>query len=286
MNDISLPISLSDKGIFSYLQTIRAFPVLDPQEEYMLAKRYHEYQDLQAAHKLVTSHLRLAAKLAIAYKNYGIPIADLISEANIGLMTAIKKFDPDKGFRLSTYAVWWIKAALNDFILKSWSLVRIGTVAAQKKLFYNLSRLKAKLGLYTDAELDDEAINKIANTLKVDKTEVREMNNRIGGDISLNAPCGNDENCSEKQDIIPDKLPNQETVFAENEEFLHRKKLLINAMKTLTPREQEILKARRLQEEPATLEELGDKFSVSRERVRQIEVRAMEKISNFVKEAA
>ena len=286
MNDISLPISLSDKGIFSYLQTIRAFPVLDPQEEYMLAKRYHEYQDLQAAHKLVTSHLRLAAKLAIAYKNYGIPIADLISEANIGLMTAIKKFDPDKGFRLSTYAVWWIKAALNDFILKSWSLVRIGTVAAQKKLFYNLSRLKAKLGLYTDAELDDEAINKIANTLKVDKTEVREMNNRIGGDISLNAPCGNYENCSEKQDIIPDKLPNQETVFAENEEFLHRKKLLINAMKTLTPREQEILKARRLQEEPATLEELGDKFSVSRERVRQIEVRAMEKISNFVKEAA
>ena len=286
MNDISLPISLSNKGIFSYLQTIRAFPVLDPQEEYMLAKRYHEYQDLQAAHKLVTSHLRLAAKLAIAYKNYGIPIADLISEANIGLMTAIKKFDPDKGFRLSTYAVWWIKAALNDFILKSWSLVRIGTVAAQKKLFYNLSRLKAKLGLYTDAELDDEAINKIANTLKVDKTEVREMNNRIGGDISLNAPCGNDENCSEKQDIIPDKLPNQETVFAENEEFLHRKKLLINAMKTLTPREQEILKARRLQEEPATLEELGYKFSVSRERVRQIEVRAMEKISNFVKEAA
>ena len=286
MNDISLPISLSNKGIFSYLQTIRAFPVLDPQEEYMLAKRYHEYQDLQAAHKLVTSHLRLAAKLAIAYKNYGIPIADLISEANIGLMTAIKKFDPDKGFRLSTYAVWWIKAALNDFILKSWSLVRIGTVAAQKKLFYNLSRLKAKLGLYTDAELDDEAINKIANTLKVDKTEVREMNNRIGGDISLNSPCGNDENCSEKQDIIPDKLPNQETVFAENEEFLHRKKLLINAMKTLTPREQEILKARRLQEEPATLEELGYKFSVSRERVRQIEVRAMEKISNFVKEAA
>ena len=235
---------------------------------------------------MVTSHLRLAAKLAIAYKNYGIPIADLISEANIGLMTAIKKFDPDKGFRLSTYAVWWIKAALNDFILKSWSLVRIGTVAAQKKLFYNLSRLKAKLGLYTDAELDDEAINKIANTLKVDKTEVREMNNRIGGDISLNSPCGNDENCSEKQDIIPDKLPNQETVFAENEEFLHRKKLLINAMKTLTPREQEILKARRLQEEPATLEELGYKFSVSRERVRQIEVRAMEKISNFVKEAA
>ncbi|MBR7158924.1 MAG: RNA polymerase sigma factor RpoH [Alphaproteobacteria bacterium] len=286
MTDISLPVSLGNKGLFDYLQTIKRFPVLEPEEEYMLAKRYHDYQDLEAAHKLVTSHLRLAAKLAISCRNYGLPISDLISEANIGLMTAIKKFNPDKGFRLSTYAVWWIKAALNDFILKSWSLVRIGTVAAQKKLFYNLSRLKAKLGLYSDAELDDTAASKIADTLQVDKAEVLEMNNRIGGDLSLNAPCLDDDNAAEKQDLLADNKPNQEIVLAESEEMIRRRRLFGQAMATLTPREQEILKARRLQEEPATLEELGDKFSVSRERVRQIEARAMEKICKFIKEAA
>ncbi len=286
MTNIALPVSLGNGGLFGYLQSIKKFPVLDTQEEYMLAKRYHDYQDLDAAHKLVTSHLRLAAKLAVSYRNYGLPIADLISEANIGLMTAIKKFNPDKGFRLSTYAVWWIKASLNDFILKSWSLVRIGTVAAQKKLFYNLSRLKAKLGLYGDAELDDASAGKIAETLKVDKAEVWEMNARIGGDVSLNVRCTDDENANERQDFLLDNEPNQEVVLAETEEMIRRRQLFAKALDTLNPREQQILKARRLQTEPATLEELGAKYDISRERVRQIEARAMEKICIFVKEAA
>ena len=286
MAEIALPVVVSN-GVSSYLQSIKRFPVLDAEDEYMLAKRYQEYDDLGAAHKLVTSHLRLAARIAIAYRSYGLPIADLISEANIGLMMAVKKFNPDKGFRLSTYAMWWIKAELHDFILKSWSLVRIGTIAAQKKLFYNLGKIKAKLGLYDNAELDNASLAKISKTLGVDKRDICEMNARIAGDVSLNAPVSaqNAEGDGfEKQDFLADDAPSQELVLAESEEACLRKKLFTEAMQSLNEREREIIVARYLQETPATLEDLGARFGVSRERVRQIEGRAYDKICKFVKE--
>lgn len=283
MSDITLPMIVNE-GLASYLESIRKFPVLQPEQEYMLAKRYQEHSDLEAAHTLVTSHLRLAAKVAFAYRNYGLPVADLISEANIGLMTAIKKFNPDKGFRLSTYAVWWIKAELHDFILRSWSLVRIGTVAAQKKLFYNLNKIRAKLGLYEKASLDDESVKKIALALDVEEKEVRDMEVRIGGDVSLNTPVSDEGNSAEMGDFLADTVPNQETTLAGTQEHNYRQKLFIKALETLNDREKDILLSRRMRETPLTLEELGDKYAVSRERVRQIEQRAFDKVCATVRE--
>ena len=282
MTELSLPV-VYNKGVVSYLDSIRNFPVLDAESEYILAKRYQETEDVEAARKLVTSHLRLAAKVAFSFRNYGLPLADLISEANLGLMTAVKKFNPDKGFRLSTYAIWWIKAELHDFILRSWSLVRIGTVAAQKKLFYNLNKIKAKLGLYDKASLDDEDVKKVAEALDVDEQEVKEMEVRMNGDISLNVPVsGDDDNVAERGDFIVDNSPSQELVIAENQEYALRREKLYAALSDLRERERNILIARRLQEEPATLEELGEKYGISRERVRQIEQRAYEKLSAAV----
>jgi len=281
MTELSLPV-VYNKGVVSYLDSIRNFPVLDAESEYILAKRYQETEDVEAAKKLVTSHLRLAAKVAFSFRNYGLPLADLISEANLGLMTAVKKFNPDKGFRLSTYAIWWIKAELHDFILRSWSLVRIGTVAAQKKLFYNLNKIKAKLGLYDKASLDDEDVKKVAEALDVDEQEVKEMEVRMNGDISLNVPVNDDDNVAERGDFIVDNSPSQELVIAENQEYALRREKLYSALSDLHERERDILIARRLQEEPATLEELGEKYGISRERVRQIEQRAYEKLSAAV----
>ena len=281
MTELSLPV-VYNKGVVSYLNSIRNFPVLDAESEYILAKRYQETEDVEAAKKLVTSHLRLAAKVAFSFRNYGLPLSDLISEANLGLMTAVKKFNPDKGFRLSTYAIWWIKAELHDFILRSWSLVRIGTVAAQKKLFYNLNKIKAKLGLYDKASLDDDDVKRVAQALDVDEQEVKEMEVRINGDVSLNVPVSDEDNVAERGDFLVDTAPSQELVLAENQEYALRRDKLHKALAGLKDRERDILIARRLQEEPATLEELGEKYNISRERVRQIEQRAYEKLTAAV----
>ncbi len=281
MSELALPVVYSE-GVLSYLSSIRKFPVLDAESEYILAKRYQETGDIEAAKSLVTSHLRLAAKVAFSFRNYGLPVSDLISEANLGLMTAVKKFNPDKGFRLSTYAIWWIKAELHDFILRSWSLVRIGTVAAQKKLFYNLNKIKAKLGLYDKASLDDNDVKRVAEALDVDEQEVKDMEIRMSGDISLNTPAGDDDNMVEKEDFLVDAAPSQEIVLAENQEYNLRRAKLQKALSELKDREREILIARRLKDEPLTLEELSEKYNISRERVRQIEQRAYEKLSEYV----
>ena len=281
MTEFALPV-VYNQGVVSYLRSISNFPVLDAESEYILAKRYHETEDMEAAKELVTSHLRLAAKVAFSFRNYGLPLSDLISEANLGLMTAVKKFNPDKGFRLSTYAVWWIKAELHDFILRSWSLVRIGTVAAQKKLFYNLGKIKAKLGLYDKASLDENDVKKIAESLDVDEQEVKDMEVRLGGDVSLNVPVNDDGNVAERGDFLVDSTPSQELVLAENQELSLRRSKLHKALAELSERERDILIARYLQEKPSTLEELGKKYNISRERVRQIEQRAYEKVSNSV----
>lgn len=275
---------LSENSLALYLRKIAKFPILDADREYMLAQRYKNYGDLQAAHELTTSHLRLAARVALTFRHYGLPLADLISEANIGLMQAIKKFDPDKGFRLSTYAIWWIKAAISDFILKSWSLVKIGTVATQKRLFYNLGKIKAKLGLYQNTDLDDLAIEQISNELSVSKRDVIDMEQRLHGDTSLNEFAFDDSD-EEKQSFLTDNSPTLEETVMEKQEQSIRNKKLAEAIATLSEREQEIVKARFLSEEPATLEDLGTKFGVSRERVRQIEGRAFQKISAFIKAA-
>jgi len=273
--------NLSETSLSVYLREIAKFPMLEPDKEYMLAQRYKNYNDLNAAHELTTSHLRLAAKVALSFRHYGLPLADLISEANIGLMQAIKKFDPDKGFRLSTYAIWWIKAAISDFILKSWSLVKIGTVAAQKRLFYNLGKIKAKLGLYQSTDMDDETVAHISNQLGVSEQDIWDMEQRLHGDASLNE-FAYDDSDEEKQNFLTDTTPNVEEVLMERQEKNIKNEKLAAAIATLSEREQEIVKARFLTDNPTTLEDLGIHFNISRERVRQIESKAFQKISKYM----
>ncbi len=275
----SIPALGSEAGLNRYLSEIRKFPVLAPEEEYMLAKRFQEHQDPEAAHKLVTSHLRLVAKIAMGYRGYGLPVSELISEGNIGLMQGVKKFEPDRGFRLATYAMWWIKASMQEFILRSWSLVKIGTTAAQKKLFFNLRRMKSNLAAFEDGDLRPADVKKIATDLGVTEEEVISMNRRMlnGGDTSLNVSL-NEEGEGQWQDSLMDEGPLQDEAVADAEERIMRRALLVEAMDALNPREQHILTERRLVEEPRTLEELSQHHGVSRERVRQIEVRAFEKL--------
>lgn len=284
-NKANLPAVVADDGLHAYLEKIKQFPVLSEAEEMRLVKEFKEKGDLQAAQKLITSHLRLAVKIALTYRRYGLPTADLISEANLGLMQAVKKFDAEKKVRLSTYAMLWIKAALNDFVLRSWSLVKIGTVAAQKKLFYNLGRIKARLGLYDNKELEPKVVKQIAQELVVDERDVVEMNRRIGGDSSLNTMVGHDDDAVEAIDLLADKSQNIEGHLAQKQEADFKRKLLLNALNKLNEREQYIVKNRMLTEQPQTLDEIGEKFQISRERVRQIEKRAFEKLSAEVKSA-
>ena len=280
-----IPALTPDGNLSKYLSRIRSFPMLEKDEEYMLAKSWSERDDVEAAHKLVTSHLRLVAKIAMGYRGYGLPLSDLISEGNIGMMHAVKKFDPDRGFRLATYAMWWIKASIQEYILRSWSLVKIGTTAAQKKLFFNLRRLKGKIDAIDGGDLKPEQVTYIADTLEVAETEVISMNQRMsGGDKSLNTPMASDiDGGGEWQDWIEDDRENQEVEFAEREEFEAQYSVMREALESLNPREQRIIHARRLTEPALTLEELSEEFNVSRERVRQIEVRAFEKLSQAVK---
>ena len=280
-----IPALTPDGNLSKYLSRIRSFPMLDKDEEYMLAKSWSERDDVEAAHKLVTSHLRLVAKIAMGYRGYGLPLSDLISEGNIGMMHAVKKFDPDRGFRLATYAMWWIKASIQEYILRSWSLVKIGTTAAQKKLFFNLRRLKGKIDAIDGGDLKPEQVTYIADTLEVAETEVISMNQRMsGGDKSLNTPMASDiDGGGEWQDWIEDDRENQEVEFAEREEFEAQYSVMREALESLNPREQRIIHARRLTEPALTLEDLSEEFNVSRERIRQIEVRAFEKLSQAVK---
>ncbi len=268
-----------EAGLNRYLAEIRKFPVLTAEQEYMLAKRYQEHGDPEAAAQLVTSHLRLVAKIAMGYRGYGLPVSELISEGNIGLMQGVKKFEPDRGFRLATYAMWWIKASIQEFILRSWSLVKMGTTAAQKKLFFNLRRMKKNLEAFEDSDLHPDDVKKIATDLGVSETEVVNMNRRMmmGGDASLNVSF-NDEGEGQWQDLLQDERPLQDTIAEESEEALNRHALLVEAMDSLNERERHILTQRRLIEDPQTLEELSQEYNVSRERVRQIEVRAFEKL--------
>ena len=280
-----IPALTPDGNLSKYLSRIRSFPMLDKDEEYMLAKSWSERDDVEAAHKLVTSHLRLVAKIAMGYRGYGLPLSDLISEGNIGMMHAVKKFDPERGFRLATYAMWWIKASIQEYILRSWSLVKIGTTAAQKKLFFNLRRLKGKIDAIDGGDLKPEQVTYIADTLEVAETEVISMNQRMsGGDKSLNTPMASDiDGGGEWQDWIEDDRENQEVEFAEREEFEAQYSVMREALESLNPREQRIIHARRLTEPALTLEDLSEEFNVSRERIRQIEVRAFEKLSQTVK---
>lgn len=282
----NLPVLSEENGLHTYLETIRKFPVLSEEEENHLLREFKENGDLAAAQKLITSHLRLAVKIALTYRRYGLPAADLISEANIGLMQAVKKFDINKNVRLSTYAILWIKAALNDFVLRSWSLVKIGTVAAQKKLFYNLGRIKARLGIYENKELEPSVVKQIAQELVVDEKDVIEMNQRIGGDTSLNtAAHNNDDEQVEKIDLLADKTQNIEGRLEQKQEAEVRRKILLSCLAKLNEREQYIVKNRMLTDSPQTLEDIGAKFNISRERVRQIEKKAFEKLSSEVKAA-
>ena len=280
-----IPALTPDDNLSKYLARIRSFPILEKDEEYMLAKAWSEREDVEAAHQLVTSHLRLVAKIAMGYRGYGLPLSDLISEGNIGMMHAVKKFDPERGFRLATYAMWWIKASIQEYILRSWSLVKIGTTAAQKKLFFNLRRLKGKIDAIDGGDLRPDQVTHIAETLDVDESEVISMNQRMsGGDKSLNTPMANDiDGGGEWQDWIEDNRENQEVAFAEREEFEAQYSVMKDAIESLNPREQRIIQARRLSEPPLTLEDLSEEFEVSRERIRQIEVRAFEKLAEAVK---
>ena len=275
----TIPALNSEEGLNRYLAEIKKFPILSAEEEYMLAKRFEEHQDTEAAAKLVTSHLRLVAKIAMGYRGYGLPVSELISEGNIGLMQGVKKFEPDRGFRLATYAMWWIKASIQEFILRSWSLVKLGTTAAQKKLFFNLRRMKKNLDAYEDGDLRPEDVKKIATDLGVTEDEVISMNRRMlgGGDTSLNVSL-NEDGEGQWQDSLVDTGPLQDEIVADAEERIQRHALLIEAMQGLSDREKHILTERRLVDEPRTLEELSQEFGVSRERVRQIEVRAFEKL--------
>jgi len=279
----TLPILTAESGLTRYLEEIRRFPMLEPQEEYMLAKRWREHGDRTAAHRLVTSHLRLVAKIAMGYRGYGLPISEVISEGNVGLMQAVKRFEPEKGFRLATYAMWWIKAAIQEYILRSWSLVKMGTTANQKKLFFNLRKAKSKISALEEGDLRPDQVKLIARRLGVTEQDVVDMNRRLGGDVSLNAPIREDGDSGEWQDWLVDDGSDQETRLAESEESDNRKKALGEALSVLNDRERRIFEARRLADDPITLEELAAEFGVSRERVRQIEVRAFEKVQRAVR---
>ena len=280
-------IAADSGGLVRYLEEIRKFPMLEPEEEFMLAKRWQGHEDSEAAHKLVTSHLRLVTRIAMGYRGYGLPIGEVISEGNVGLMQAVKRFEPEKGFRLATYAMWWIRASIQEYILRSWSLVKMGTTAAQKKLFFNLRRMKGQIRALEDGDLRPDQVKKIATTLGVPEDDVISMNRRLGGDASLNAPVRADaEGGGEWQDWLVDEAPDQEERLVESEELSQRKAYLEKAMATLNDRERRIFEARRLAEDPATLEDLSEEFGVSRERIRQIEVRAFEKVQAAVQKAA
>ena len=274
----SLPVLTAEGGLSRYLEEIRRFPMLEPQEEYMLAKSWREHGDRTAAHRLVTSHLRLVAKIAMGYRGYGLPISEVISEGNVGLMQAVKRFEPEKGFRLATYAMWWIKAAIQEYILRSWSLVKMGTTANQKKLFFNLRKAKSKISALEEGDLRPDQVSLIAKRLGVTERDVVEMNRRLGGDVSLNAPIREDGDSGEWQDWLVDEGSSQEAQLVATEESDNRRKALGEALGVLNERERRIFEARRLVDEPITLEGLADEFGVSRERVRQIEARAFEKV--------
>ncbi len=279
----ALPILAGENGLTRYLDEIRRFPMLQPDEEYVLAKRWREHSDSGAAHRLVTSHLRLVAKIAMGYRGYGLPIGEVISEGNIGLMQAVKRFEPDKGFRLATYAMWWIRASIQEYILRSWSLVKLGTTANQKKLFFNLRKAKSQISAFEEGDLKPENAAAIATKLGVSQQEVVEMNRRLSGDASLNAPL-REEGDGEWQDWLVDESSDQESLLVESEETANRRAALAQALGVLNPRERRIFEARRLAEDPMTLEHLSAEFGISRERVRQIEVRAFEKVQQAAKE--
>ena len=286
MSYTPLPAITPEGGLTRYLQEIRKFPMLDPDEEYMLAKAWKDREDSESAHKMVTSHLRLVAKIAMGYRGYGLPVGELISEGNVGMMQAVKRFEPEKGFRLSTYAMWWIRAAIQEYILRTWSLVKMGTTAAQKKLFFNLRKIKGQIQAIDDGDMTPDQVETISTKLGVSEEEVVNMNRRLTApDHSLNAPMRADSE-GEWMDWLEDDSPNQETVYAESEELKRRKAMLESAMDCLNEREQHILTHRRLREDPLTLEDLSQEFGISRERVRQIEVRAFEKLQKAVKAKA
>lgn len=283
----NLPAPSPEQGLNRYMQEIRRFPMLEPEQEFMLAKRWVDHQDTNAAHQLVTSHLRLAAKIAMGYRGYGLPQAEVISEANVGLMQAVKRFDPDKGFRLATYAMWWIRASIQEYILRSWSLVKLGTTSAQKKLFFNLRKAKSKLGALEEGDMRPENVARIARDLNVTETEVISMNRRLAGsDSSLNATMGSEEGASSWQDWLEDEDADQAADYAERDELELRRELLLEAMDVLNERERDVLTQRRLSDEPVTLEDLSQRYEVSRERIRQIEVRAFEKLQSRMRTLA
>jgi len=279
----ALSFSTGRAALAHYLEEIRQFPMLGAQQEFMLAKRWREHGDRDAAHKLVTSHLRLAVKIAMGYRGYGLPISEVISEGNVGLMQAVKRFEPEKGFRLATYAMWWIKAAIQEYILRSWSLVKMGTTANQKKLFFNLRKAKSKISALEQGDLRPDQVKIIARRLGVTEQDVVDMNRRLGGDVSLNTPIREEGDSGEWQDWLVDEISDQETRLAESEESSNRRKALGDALTVLNDRERRIFEARRLADDPITLEDLASEFGVSRERVRQIEVRAFEKVQRAVK---
>ena len=279
----ALPLLTAESGLSRYLDEIRRFPMLEPQEEYMLAKSWREHGDRAAAHKLVTSHLRLVAKIAMGYRGYGLPISEVISEGNVGLMQAVKRFEPEKGFRLATYAMWWIKAAIQEYILRSWSLVKMGTTANQKKLFFNLRKAKSRISALEEGDLRPDQVQIIAKRLGVTEQDVVDMNRRLGGDASLNAPIREEGDSGEWQDWLVDDSDSQEAILAQSEEMENRRSALSDALSVLNERERRIFEARRLVDDPVTLEDLAAEFGVSRERVRQIEVRAFEKVQKAVK---
>ena len=286
-NYANLPAPSPEQGLNRYLQEIRRFPMLEPEQEYMLAKRWVDHQDTGAAHQLVTSHLRLAAKIAMGYRGYGLPQAEVISEANVGLMQAVKRFDPEKGFRLATYAMWWIRASIQEYILRSWSMVKLGTTSAQKKLFFNLRKAKARIGAIEDGDLHPDTVKKLAQDLSVAEHEVVDMNRRLAGsDASLNITVGGEEGSSSWQDWLQDDDADQASDYAERDEFEARQAMLMEAMDVLNERERDILSERKLAEPPVTLEELSSKYGVSSERIRQIEVRAFEKLQTRMRELA
>jgi RNA polymerase sigma-32 factor len=282
MATAALPVLSGDNGLAHYLNEIRRFPMLAPEEEYMLAKRWREHEDPEAAHKLVTSHLRLVAKIAMGYRGYGLPIGEVISEGNVGLMQAVKRFEPERGFRLATYAMWWIRASIQEYILRSWSLVKMGTTASQKKLFFNLRKAKSQISALDDGDLRPDQVETIATRLGVPKQDVVDMNRRMTGDASLNTPL-REEGEGEWQDWLVDDSTSQENLLADREESDNRLGALHQALDVLNPRERRIFEARRLSDDPITLEQLSDEFDISRERVRQIEVRAFEKVQAAVK---
>ncbi|HIJ42830.1 MAG: RNA polymerase sigma factor RpoH [Rhodospirillales bacterium] len=288
MAALTLPIVPMEKGLSRYFREAWSFPILEPQEEYMLARRWRQHDDVDAAHKLVTSHLRLVAKIAMNYRGYGLPVADLVSEGNIGLMKAVKKFEPERGFRLSTYAMWWVKAAITEYILRSWSVVKMGTTAAQKKLFFSLRKQKNRLRIMDFGDLDSDQAAELAAVMQVSEKEVVNMNRRLAAlDVSLNAPLTQSEDESlEFQDLLVDEAPSPETQTAESEEGKLRRKFLKQALAKLPERERNILVERRLTEDPVTLKELGKVYGISRERVRQLEVRAFEKVKSLAETAA